>query len=448
MEQKTNAKLVEGDIGKILFKMTLPMLMGILGMILFNLVDTYFIGILGVDELAAISFTFPVIMIVMSISMGLGVGTSSVISREIGTGNMDQVKRYTTDALILSIVIVILFVILGLFTINPLFQLLGAEKELIPLIRDYMIIWYAGVPLVVIPMVGNNAIRATGDTKSPGIIMMVAVVVNLIMDPLLIFGIGPFPRLELQGAAIATLIARSCVMIFALYVLYKREKMISLQLPTLKNLFHSWKKILYVAIPTSLTNLIAPVTIAIITMLVANYGKNAVAAFGIASRLEMFSLAIVMALSAVIAPFTGQNYGAKKYNRITKGVQISTNFSIIYGLVAMFFFILFSEKIASVFTDHIEVIQHAQFFLIILSISFGANGIIKITTSVFNAINKPLFSTIIILLQMVILLIPMALLGSKLYGLEGIFIACTMAHIISGISAYFFVRWVCAKIQN
>ena len=343
MEQKTNAKLVEGDIGKILFKMTLPMLMGILGMILFNLVDTYFIGILGVDELAAISFTFPVIMIVMSISMGLGVGASSVISREIGTGNMDQVKRYTTDALILSIVIVILLVILGLFTIDPLFQLLGAEKELIPLIRDYMIIWYAGVPLVVIPMVGNNAIRATGDTKSPGIIMMVAVVVNLIMDPLLIFGIGPFPRLELQGAAIATLIARSCVMIFALYVLYKREKMISLQLPTLKNLVHSWKKILYVAIPTSLTNLIAPVTIAIITMLVANYGKNAVAAFGIASRLEMFSLAIVMALSAVIAPFTGQNYGAKKYNRITKGVQISTNFSIIYGLVAMFFS-FFSQK--------------------------------------------------------------------------------------------------------
>ncbi len=448
MKQKSKAKLVEGDIGKILYKMTLPMLMGILGMIVFNLVDTYFIGILGVDELAAISFTFPVIMIVMSISMGLGVGTSSVISREIGTGNMDQVKRYTTDALILSFVIVILLVILGLFTLNPLFKLLGAEKELIPLIRDYMIIWYAGVPLVVIPMVGNNAIRATGDTKSPGIIMMVAVVVNLIMDPLLIFGIGPFPRLELQGAAIATLIARSCVMIFALYVLYKREKMISLQLPTLKNLFHSWKKILYVAIPTSLTNLIAPFTIAIITMLVANYGKNAVAAFGIASRLEMFSLAIVMALSAVIAPFTGQNYGAKKYNRITKGVQISTNFSLIFGLIAMLFFILFSEKITSVFTDNQEVIQHAQFFLIILSISFGASGIIKVTTSVFNAINKPLFSTILILLQMVILLIPMALSGSKLYGLKGIFIGCTLAHIISGFLAYFFIRRVCVKIQN
>ncbi len=242
MKQKSNAKLIEGDISKILYKMTIPMIVGIFGMIFFNLVDTYFIGILGVDELAAISFTFPVIMIVMSISMGLGVGASSVISREIGIGNLNQVKRYTTDVLILSLAIVILLVILGLFTLNPLFQLLGAKKELIPLIRDYMIIWYAGVPLVVIPMVGNSVIRATGDTKSPGLIMMVAVLVNLVMDPLLIFGMGPFPRLELKGAAIATLIARACVLIFALYVLHRREKIISLQLPTLKDLFHSWKK--------------------------------------------------------------------------------------------------------------------------------------------------------------------------------------------------------------
>ncbi len=208
------------------------------------------------------------------------------------------------------------------------------------------------------------------------------------------------------------------------------------------------EKILYIALPISLTNLIAPVTIAIITKLVADYGKNAVAAFGITSRLEMFSLAIVMALSAVIAPFTGQNYGAKKYKRIIRGIQLSTNFSIIYGLVVMFFFILFSKKIASIFTDNQEVVQHAQFFLIILSVSYGANGIIKIATSVFNAINKPLLSTILILFQMVILLIPMAFLGSKLYGLKGIFIACTLAHIISGCSAYFFIPWVCTKIKN
>ena len=448
MKKKSNAKLINGDIGKTLFKMTMPMLMGIFGMILFNLVDTYFVGILGVDELAAISFTFPVIMIIMSIAMGLGIGASSVIAREIGTGNMDQVKQYTTNVLILAFIIVVVLVILGLLTLNPLFRLLGAKQELIPLIRDYMIIWYLGVPFVVIPMVSNHVIRSTGDTKSPGIIMMVAVVVNMIMDPLLIFGIGPFPRLELKGAALATLIARACVMVFAFYILHKREKLISLKLPSLKPMLNSWGKILYVAIPTSLTNLITPITLAIITMIVSHYGKNAVAGFGIASRVEMFSLAILMALSVVIAPFTGQNYGAKKYNRIMKGIKLSTNFSLIYGLVIMVFFLIFAKSIASIFTDNIEVINNAQLVLTILSISWGANGIIKISTSVFNAINKPLLSTMVILFQMVILLIPMAFLGSKLYGFKGIFIACALAHIIAGISAYFFTPGICIKLKK
>ena len=446
MGKKSNAKLINGDIGKTLFKMTMPMLMGIFGMIFFNLVDTYFVGLLGVDELAAISFTFPVIMIIMSIAMGLGIGASSVIAREIGTGNMDQVKQHTTNVLILAFIVVIFLVILGLLTLNPLFYLLGAKQELIPLIRDYMVIWYMGVPFVVIPMVSNHVIRSTGDTKSPGIIMMVAVVVNMIMDPLLIFGIGPFPRLELKGAALATLIARACVMVFAFYILYKREKLITLKLPSLKTMFQSWGKILYVAIPTSLTNLITPVTLAVITMLVSNYGKNAVAGFGIATRVEMFSLAILMALSVVIAPFTGQNFGAKKYNRIMKGIKLSTNFSLIYGVVIMVFFLIFSKSLASIFTDNIEVINNAQLVLIILSISWGTNGIIKISTSVFNAINKPLLSTLVILFQMVLLLIPMAFLGSKLYGFKGIFIACTLAHIISGVSAYFFTPKICDNL--
>ncbi len=437
MGKKSKAKLITGDIGKTLFKMTLPMLMGIFGMIFFNLVDTCFVGILGVDELAAISFTFPVVMIVMSIAMGLGIGASSVIAREIGNGNMDRVKQYTTDVLILAFIIVIFLVIPGLLTINPLFRLLGAKQELIPLIRDYMVIWYTGVPFIVIPMVSNHVIRSTGDTKSPAIIMMVAVVVNMIMDPLLIFGIGPFPRLELKGAAIATLIARACVMVFAFYILHKRERLIAFKLPSLKMLFKSWGKILYVAVPTSFTNLISPVTLAVLTMLVADYGKNAVAAFGVTSRIEMFFLAVLMALSVIMGPFTGQNYGAKKYDRIIKAIYLSFNFAFIYGFIVMVLLIFLAKPIASIFTDNQEVILKTQLFLIILSASFGANGVIKIAGSCFNAINKPLYAFMLIMFQMVILLIPMAFAGSKLFGLKGIFAACVLAHIISGVSAYF-----------
>jgi putative MATE family efflux protein len=204
MQNQTRATLIEGHIGKTLIKLTIPMIFGILGMVAFNLVDTFFIGQLGTNELAAISFTFPVVFVIGSLAMGLGMGASAVISRAIGEGDPTRVQRFTTDSLILSVLVVVVFIVIGLLTIDQVFALLGATPQVMPLIKQYMLIWYPSMIFVVIPMVGNNAIRATGDTKTPSVIMLVAVAVNIILDPLLIFGIGPFPALALAGAALAT----------------------------------------------------------------------------------------------------------------------------------------------------------------------------------------------------------------------------------------------------
>ena len=234
--KKQTPQLIEGPVGKTLIRLTLPMMIGIVGMVAFNLVDTFFVGRLGTLELAAMSFTFPVVLVVSSLARGLGVGTSAVISRIIGEGDQQKVRRITTDALLLSLIIVIAFVIAGLFTIEPLFRLLGADDSILPLIKQYMSIWYLGMPFVVIPMVGNNAIRATGDTKTPSLIMVGAILVNLVLDPLFIFGPGPFPRWELAGAAFATATARAAAMVISLLVLGRREKMITVVLPRLKDL--------------------------------------------------------------------------------------------------------------------------------------------------------------------------------------------------------------------
>ena len=225
--RRRGTQLVEGSVTKTMIGLTLPMLVGILGMVAFNLVDTFFVGRLGTLELAAMSFTFPVVLVVSSIARGLGVGTTAVISRAIGEGDRHKVQRLTTDALLLSLLVVIGFVAVGLMTIEPLFRLLGAGEEVLPLIRRYMFIWYFGMPFVVIPMVGNSAIRATGDTKTPSMVMVAAMLLNLILDPLLIFEPGPFPRLELAGAALATASARAFAMVVSLYVLIEREGMIT-----------------------------------------------------------------------------------------------------------------------------------------------------------------------------------------------------------------------------
>jgi putative MATE family efflux protein len=215
----------------LLLRLTAPMILGILGIHLFHLVDTFFVGRLGTEALAAMSFTFPVVFVVGGVALGLGLGASAVVSHAIGEGDWHRVRRLTTDSLTLGLIVVASLIVIGLATVDPVFRMLGASEELIPLIKSYMFVWYPGMIFVVIPMVGNNCIRATGDTRTPSLIMVLAGAVNGALDPLFIFGLGPFPRLGLAGAALATVIGRSITFTVALLILARRERMLTLEFP-------------------------------------------------------------------------------------------------------------------------------------------------------------------------------------------------------------------------
>ncbi len=440
MSQRRRAVLTQGPIAPMLAQLTFFMMVGIVGMMAFNLIDTFFVGQLGKLELAAMSFTFPVVMVLNSLALGLGIGASSVISRAIGGGNDDEVKRLTTDSLFLSVTIVGVFVLSGYLTIGPLFRALGASEELLPLIDQYMSIWYAGVPFVVIPMVGNNAIRATGDTKTPSQIMLVAIAVNTILDPLFIFGLGPFPEMRLEGAAVATVIARAVTFLFSLAVLYRRERMITLAVPGGKALLLSWKKIMYVGVPDAATRLVMPITIGIVTRMIAVYGVGAVAAFGVASRVEIFTMSFVMALSSVIIPFVGQNRGARKPHRIATGLKYSYAFSLAWGGFAFLVFLLLSHQIAALFNKDPEIVRLTSLYLKIVSASFAWFGFLMISGSAFNALNKPLNSASLSIVRMFILYLPLAWISSLFYGITGIFAAAAAANFLSGAIGIIWIR--------
>ncbi len=183
------------------------MVFGLVAILAFNLVDTFFISLLGTDALAAVSFTFPITFAVNCITMGIGVGISTGVARLLGQNAQINAARLSGHGLLLAVILVIGASALGLATIDPLFRLLGAHDNLLPLIHDYMSVWYLTIPLLVIPMAGNSAIRATGDTKTPAKIMVVAGFINGLLDPLLIFGLGPVPALGVKGAAIASAIS-------------------------------------------------------------------------------------------------------------------------------------------------------------------------------------------------------------------------------------------------
>ncbi|KST62721.1 MATE family efflux transporter [Mastigocoleus testarum] len=437
-------RLTEGNVGRQLIGLTLPMVWGVFAIIAFNLVDTYFVGQLGTKELAAMSFTFPVVMTLGSLALGLGVGASSVIARAIGEGDHSRVQRFTTNSLTLGLVVVAIFVSLGLFTIDPLFTALGADAEVLPLIREYMRIWYFGMIFLVIPMIGNSAIRASGNTGTPSIIMTLASVVNIVLDPILILGLAGFPRLELQGAALATVIARAVTLVASLFFLHFKERMISLKVPSLQETLWCWKDILYVGLPAACTNAINPISIGVITSFLATFGATSVAAFGVASRIESFVLIALSALSASIGPFVGQNWGAKKYIRVRLSLRLSFIFCMIWGGLMTLILVPLAPWLSSLFNKNPEVVEIATRYLWIVPISYGTAGIILVASSAFNALGKPIPSIVMTVMRTFILYIPIAYFGGKIYGVNGIFAAATISNLAVGIGAYIWNQKSCS----
>lgn len=420
------------------------MVFGLIGIHAFNLADTFFVGKLGVRELAAMSFTFPVVFVIGGLSLGLGLGASAVISRAIGQGDWHRVRRLTTDSLTLSVLIVALFVVAGLLTIDPIFRLLGATDDLLPLIRQYMTVWYLGTVFVVIPMVGNNAIRATGDTKTPSVIMIIAALANTGLDPLFIFGIGPFPRLELAGAALATVIGRSITFTVALWVLSRRERMLTLEFPGFAAVWQSWRRILYIGIPSALTNVVVPVGIGVITRIVSGYGAAAVAGFGVASRIETFGLTVVMALRSVVAPFVGQNWGAGKLSRLARGINLSHAFAVAWGAFLLVVLAAFARPLAAVFNATPEVVATTALYLWIVPVSYGLRGVHFVSTAALSVLHRPIDAAALTIIQFFGLYVPLALMGSRLFGLKGIFGAAGIANLIAGALAYIWLRRIVA----
>ncbi|MGC9355089.1 MAG: MATE family efflux transporter [Mariniphaga sp.] len=444
---KVNKNLTEGNIGRQLTSLTWPMLLGLAGMVIFNLVDTYFIGRLGVQQLAAIGFCFPVIMFVNSLAHGIGIGTSSLVSRNIVSTRREIVRRMASRAVFLGVIVVVVFVIFGLLTIKPLFTALGAAPDILGYINDYMSVWYYGVAVVVVPMIGNNIVRATGDTFYPGMLMVLAAVINAILDPLLIFGIGPFPEMGIKGAALATVISRGSSLIFILYILIRRENLLTRSIGRISEIVKTWGEVLYIAGPASLALLITPISLGLITRIIAGFGEEAVAAFGVASRVETFALMMISALGSVMIIYMGQNISQHKFSRIFKALKYAGIFSLGWGALIFVVFLLFSSPIAALFSDNQQVVGITSGYLKIVGMSYGFQGLVMLSMSTFNGLKKPLPAAFFSFLRMMGIYVPLAWLGSAVFGLTGVFMAALLSNFISGVVAFMYLIKTVRKMK-
>ncbi len=435
--------------------MTLPMIGGMLSMVVFNLTDLYFVSLLdkGLVEAkykAAMTFTVPIVHLIFMVALGLAIATASCTSRAIGEGDRRRAQRLTMDSLLLTFIIIGIIAAVVLALMEPLFTLLNAKEHLLPLIREYMTVWLIGIPIVVLPMIGNNAIRASGDTLWPAIIMAFAAVVNGGLDPLLIFGYEPLgiPRMEMQGAALATVLSRMITLVASLYIL-RRKKLLALTLPKWQELWPSWRELLYIGGPSALTNILWPITQGIITRIIAGYGENSVAAYGAGSRIEALAMMVLWALASVLMVFTGQNWAAGRFDRVHRAQKLSRLFALLWGIGCWGLFLLGGHWIAGLYAhDNPEVLAKTQMYLLIAPAGYGLRGITFLTARSFSAINRPLDATFVDFVRMFVLYVPMAYLGAYLGDLAGLFIAIAISNLAAGLVAAGWFERIQRKLEH
>lgn len=428
--------LTTGPVGGHLRRQATAFSLGLVAIFSFEAVDLFYISRLGDAPLAAVSFTFPVIWLIYGIAIGFEAGTASVVSRAIGRRDEALARRLTTDSAVLAVIAMGVACVVGLNTIDPVFQRLGATPELMPMIRDYMSVWYWVAPSDACLWTCLAALRARGNAQLEARLIGLAALINLCLDPIFIFGLFGFPRLEVQGAALATLVANLTILVVTLLYLAGRLNVFATPIAPLRQVFSSWRHMLGIGFPAIITNTIIPFSSAIVVSMIAVFGVDAVAGFGVAARMEPFALLVFYSLSAVASPFFGQNFGAGYHERLLEARRLIARFCLAYGLFLMLVMNVFARPVSGLFSESDAIRDVAVHYLWLVSWAYGAHGIVMSVNAAFNGTGRPIPAVLISSSRVIFLFLPLALLGRWLFGLEGIFMATGLSNLILAIAAY------------
>lgn len=439
-------ELLEGPIAATLLRKTLPVIGGMIAMLSFNLVDTWFISRLGTEELAAVSFTFPVVFTVISLAIGLGIGTSAVVGRRLGRGEFTAVRRRSTDAALLGLVVGVLMTLLGLATLEPLFRLLGADDTLLPHIRDYMGVWYFGAAAMIVPRVLNSILRAHGNTVTQGLMMGLAALVNVVLDWWLIFGVGPIPAMGVFGAALATVLSWG---LMAVTLVFQRELrgLFDLAGLTPAGLLDSWRELGRIAGPAALTSVFTPLAMGLLTRIVAGHGHHAVAGFGVGTRIEAFAQIAVLGLSMTLSPLVSQNAGAGQYDRVRRAIFGCFLFVLLWQLLVWAVLQGLAPWLVAGYAEREAVGEVLRTFLWLVPLGLGAQGVVILAVSSCNALHRPARAMRLSVVRLFVLSVPLAWLGGRLAGTTGIFSGMLVANLLMALVASWQIRVVLARYR-
>lgn len=432
--QQTHSRPSNLTLAWQLWQQTWPMALGVMSLLGFYLVDSVFVARLGTMPLAAQSFTFPLAFLVIGVQVGIGIAIAALISRAIGAEQYADANRLGAlvlagGGLLLGVLGVVLWLVQG-----PVFTLLGASAEVQAMIRPYWAMQLPAMWLGGVVYFGYSLFRAHGNTRFPGMMMVLTSLLNLLLDPLLIFGVGSWPGLGLPGAALATLLAFAFGALMLVWVLrgrgwVQRDGMF-------EQIRVSALPFLHIAGPAMISQLMPPLAAMLATALVARGGEQAVAAWGMASRLESFTIVLVLGMTMALPPWLGRCYGRRDWRTVQQLMRVAAVMVIGWQTLLGLLLAVLAVPLAGLLVETTAVQGYLAVLIRCMPPSFGFLGVCMLVVSASNALGWPMRAMLVSFLRLFLCYLPLLWLGFQMGGFGGLALGAAFGNLIAGVMAW------------
>ena len=433
-------------IPKLLIQQAVPASIGILVMSLNILIDTIFVGQwIGSDAIAAINVVLPVSFFIAALGMSIGIGGASIISRSLGEKNSLKAENTFGNQITLTFILTIAVVIVGLAFVDQIIPLFGGKGSLFEIAKTYYVIVLYGVPVLAFCMMSNNTIRAEGKPKNAMYAMMIPSVTNLLLDYIFIkvFGWG------MMGAAWATTISYGFCASYIAYFFFSKHTSLHPKLKDFSLKFSLVKEIASLGSVTLTRQAMVSITILLVNNILFSFGgESSIAVYAILSRMLMFATFPILGITQGFLPIAGFNYGAKKWIRVRKAINISIGYATLLASLIFVVIFFFAESIPNIFSDNQYVANHAPTALRYVIVALPIIGIQLIGAAYFQAIGKALPALLLTLSRQGIFFIPLLFILPRFYGVNGVWMAFPIADVLSTIVTAFFLNREVSKLKT
>ncbi|WP_304332328.1 MATE family efflux transporter [Brachyspira innocens] len=432
-------------VHKALMTLALPTILGMLVNVFYNMVDTFFVGKTGdPNQVAAVSLCMPIYLLLMAFGNIFGIGGGSYISRKLGAKDYESVKKISSFAFYASIIVGFISMAVYLIFMRDILKISGASPNTYQFSKDYLVIVAFGAPFVVNQMAMGQIIRSEGSSKEAVIGMMIGTVVNIVLDPIMIL----YMNMGVAGAALATIIGNACSTAYYIYHILRKKSFLSIHFKDFSMPKDILINVFSIGIPVSINNILMSASNILINNLAAGYSDNVVAGLGVAQRIFTLVILVLIGLSQGLQPFVGYNFAAKNYKRMSDSIKMSCVVSVVIGSILLGLSLIFGRWSVGVFINNEEVIDYGVKFLVASYTVAPIIGFQFVFMSTFQALGKSIPSLILSLSRQGIAFVPAILIGTKLFGINGIIWSQPIADIVSVALATVMYIYIYRKMKR